>query len=95
MKEFNVAVVGATGAVGEEMIAVLERRKFPVKRLTLLASGRSAGKEYVFRGKKIIVQELKDGSFKGSDIGLFSAGDEVSAHFAPLAVKEGTVVVDN
>ena len=95
MKQYNVAVVGATGAVGEEMRTVLEKRNFPVKKLSLFASERSTGKEYLFRGEKILVQELKDDSFFGIDIGLFSAGDEVSAHFAPLAVKQGTVVVDN
>jgi len=95
MREFNVAVVGATGAVGEEMTAVLEKRNFPVKKLSLFASERSTGKEYLFRGEKVSVQELKDNSFSGIDIGLFSAGDKVSAHFAPIAVKQGTVVVDN
>ncbi|MEA1939182.1 MAG: aspartate-semialdehyde dehydrogenase [Candidatus Caldatribacteriota bacterium] len=95
MKKYNVAVVGATGVVGEEMRTVLEERNFPVKELSLFASERSAGKEYNFHGEKIKVQELKDDSFSGIDIGLFSAGDEVSAHFAPLAVKQGTIVVDN
>lgn len=95
MKKYNVAVVGATGVVGEEMRTVLEERNFPVKELSLFASERSAGKEYNFHGEKIKVQKLKDDSFSGIDIGLFSAGDEVSAHFAPLAVKQGTIVVDN
>jgi len=90
-----VAIVGATGAVGEEMKLVLEQRDFPVNRLLLLASSKSVGKEYTFKGEKIAVQELKEDSFKGIDIALFSAGDEVSEHFAPLAVKQGTVVVDN
>ena len=70
MKKFNVAVVGATGAVGEEMRLVLEERKFPVKKLSLLASGRSAGRIYNFRGEKIEVQELKEDSFKPIDIAL-------------------------
>jgi len=95
MKKYNVAVVGATGAVGEEMRLVLEERKFPVKKLSLFASTRSAGKEYEFKGEKVIVQELKDDSFGGIDIALFSGGDEVSKHFAPLAVQQGTIVIDN
>ena len=88
MKKYNVAVVGATGAVGEEMRLVLEQRKFPVEKLILFASARSAGKEYEFKGEKVIVQELKDDSFGGIDIALFSGGDEVSKHFAPLAVQQ-------
>ena len=95
MRKYNVAVVGATGAVGEEMRLVLEERKFPVEKLSLFASIRSAGKEYEFKGKKVVVQELKDNSFDGIDIALFSGGDEVSKHFAPLAVQQGTIVVDN
>ena len=95
MRKFNVAVVGATGAVGEEMRLVLEERRFPVEKLSLFASGRSAGKEYKLKGEKVIVQELKDDSFSGIDIALFSAGDEVSEHFAPLAVQQGAIVVDN
>lgn len=95
MKYYNVAVVGATGAVGEEMTRILEQRNFPIKKLSLFASHRSAGKEYSFKGEKIIVEELKDDSFKDIDIALFSGGDEVSEHFAPLAVKAGVVVIDN
>jgi len=95
MRKYNVAVIGATGAVGEEMRLVLEERKFPVEKLSLFASIRSAGKEYEFKGKKVVVQELKDDSFDGIDIALFSGGDEVSKHFAPLAVQRGTIVVDN
>ncbi len=95
MKIFNVAVVGATGAVGEEMTRILEERKFPVKEIFFYASHRSVGKEYVFKGEKIKVKELKDNSFEGIDIALFSGGDEVSKHFAPLAVQVGTIVIDN
>jgi len=95
MRKYNVAVVGATGAVGEEMRLVLEERKFPVEKLSLFASIRSAGKEYEFKEEKVVVQELKDDSFEGIDIALFSGGDEVSMHFAPLAVQQGTIVVDN
>lgn len=95
MKYYNVAVVGATGAVGEEMTRVLEERDFPVKNIFLFASHRSEGKEYYFKNEKIIVKELKDNSFTGIDIALFSGGDEVSKYFAPLAVQAGTVVIDN
>ena len=95
MRKYNVAVVGATGVVGEEMRLVLEERKFPVEKLSLFASSRSAGRVYQFNGEKIIVRELKEDSFSGIDIALFSAGDEVSAHFAPLAVRQGTIVIDN
>ncbi|HBY56644.1 MAG TPA: aspartate-semialdehyde dehydrogenase [Candidatus Atribacteria bacterium] len=95
MKKYNIAIVGATGAVGEEMRLVLEQRKFPVEKLILFASARSAGKEYEFNGEKLKVQELKDDSFGGIDISLFSGGDEVSKHFAPLAVQQGAIVIDN
>ena len=95
MKEYNVAVVGATGAVGNEMIAILEQRKFPVKSLKLLASSRSVGKTISFRGKDIAVEELKEDSFKGVDIGLFSPGGSVSLKFAPIAAASGCVVIDN
>ena len=95
MKLYNVAIVGATGAVGEEMRQILEERNFPIKNLLLYASHRSAGREYSYKGEQNVVKELKDDSFKGVDIALFSGGDEVSEHFAPLAVKEGTVVIDN
>ena len=95
MKKYNVAVVGATGAVGEEMRLVLEERKFPVEKLSLFASSRSAGKEYKYKEEKVVVRELKDDSFNGIDIALFSGGDEVSKHFAPLAVQQGTIVIDN
>ncbi len=91
----HVAVVGATGAVGLEMIKTLERRRFPVDRLTLLASARSAGKTLPFRGLEVPVQELTRDSFKGVDLALFSAGGSISKQFAPLAAREGCVVVDN
>jgi aspartate-semialdehyde dehydrogenase len=95
MKQYNVAVVGATGAVGNEMIKVLEERKFPVKNLTLLASSRSVGKTLSFHGQDIDVQELKEDSFKGIDIGLFSPGGAISLKFAPIAAASGCVVIDN
>jgi aspartate-semialdehyde dehydrogenase len=91
----HVAIVGATGAVGVEMIQCLERRGFPVSRLTLLASARSAGKKLKFKGSDVTIQELKPESFAGVDIALFSAGGGISKEFAPHAVKAGAVVVDN
>ena len=90
-----VAVVGATGAVGEAMIEVLEARRFPVKQLYLLASERSAGKRLQFRGKTHLVQRLDEFDFKQADIGLFSAGGSISAEFAPKAAAAGCVVIDN
>jgi aspartate-semialdehyde dehydrogenase len=95
MKEYTVAVAGATGAVGNEMIATLEQRKFPVKKLKLLASSRSVGKTMTFRGEEIEVEELTENSFKGVDIGLFSPGGSVSLKFAPIAAANGCVVIDN
>jgi aspartate-semialdehyde dehydrogenase len=91
----HVAVVGATGAVGIEMIKTLEKRNFPVGQLTLLASARSAGKALKFQGKAILVQELTKDSFAGIDIALFSAGGSISREFAPIAARAGCVVVDN
>ncbi len=95
MKEYTVAVAGATGAVGNEMITTLEQRKFPVKTLKLLASSRSVGKTISFRGEEIEVEELNENSFKGVDIGLFSPGGSVSLKFAPIAAASGCVVIDN
>ncbi len=91
----HVAVVGATGAVGIEMIKTLEKRAFPVGKLTLLASARSTGKKLKFRGQDIAVKELTKDSFNGIDIALFSAGGSISREFAPIAAKAGCVVVDN
>jgi len=91
----HVAVVGATGAVGIEMIKTLEKRHFPVGKLTLLASARSVGKMLKFRGQDVTVTELTKDSFKGIDIALFSAGGSISKEFAPIAAKAGCVVVDN
>ncbi|MFA5180399.1 MAG: aspartate-semialdehyde dehydrogenase [Syntrophales bacterium] len=95
MKTFHVAVVGATGAVGNEMIKILEERKFPVGKLTLLASERSIGKYLEYKGESIPVEVLKEDSFTGVQIGLFSAGGSISEKFAPFAAREGCVVVDN
>ncbi|HEX5400202.1 MAG TPA: aspartate-semialdehyde dehydrogenase [Verrucomicrobiae bacterium] len=91
----HVAVVGATGAVGIEMIQTLERRNFPAGKLTLLASARSTGRKLKFRGQDITVQELTKDAFKGIDIALFSAGGSISKEFAPIAARAGCVVVDN
>jgi aspartate-semialdehyde dehydrogenase len=88
-------VVGATGAVGIEMIETLEKRRFPVGKLTLLASARSVGKKLKYKGTDIEVKELTRESFKGIDIALFSAGGSISREFAPIAAKDGCVVVDN
>ncbi len=95
MKTFSVAVVGATGAVGNEMIRVLEERNFPVGRLKLLASERSRGKSLEYRGASVSVEVLDENSFAGVQIGLFSAGGSISEKFAPIAAKAGCVVVDN
>jgi aspartate-semialdehyde dehydrogenase len=95
MKSFNVAVVGATGAVGNEMIETLEQRDFPVKSLKLLASERSLGVSISYRGHDVPVDVLNENSFKGVDIGLFSAGGSVSQKFAPIAWQSGCVVIDN
>lgn len=94
-ERYNVAVVGATGAVGEQMREVLEERLFPVGGLRLLASERSAGQFLEFRDQRIRVEILNEDSFENIDIGLFSAGGSVSDRFAPLAVAAGSVVVDN
>jgi aspartate-semialdehyde dehydrogenase len=91
----HVAIVGATGAVGLEMIKTLEKRDFPVGQLTLLASARSAGKKLLFRGQPIAIKELTKDSFAGVDIALFSAGGSISKEFAPIAAKAGCVVIDN
>ena len=91
----HVAIVGATGAVGQEFIRVLEQRNFPYKRITFLASARSAGKKLAFRGTDHTIQELTKDSFAGVDLALFSAGGSISREFGPLAAKAGAVVVDN
>lgn len=95
MAGLTVAVVGATGLVGEEMIRVLEERKFPVAKLVPLASERSAGKTVQFNGQSVDVQALGPNSFKGVDVALFSAGGSVSTEYGPIAANSGTVVIDN
>ena len=91
----NVAIVGATGAVGQEFLTVLAERRFPIKSLRLLASARSAGKKIEFLGQTYAVEELTHDSFKGVQIAFFSAGGPISKEFAPSAVKAAAVVVDN
>ena len=94
-KKFNVAVAGATGAVGNQMITCLEERNFPVKSIKLLASSRSVGRKLRFSGDLVEVEELNENSFRGVDIALFSAGGGISKKFAPIAAKDGCIVVDN
>jgi aspartate-semialdehyde dehydrogenase len=95
MGAYHIAVVGATGAVGNEMVKILEERNFPVSRLILLASERSIGKELKFKGEPHPVQVLNERSFSGVDIALFSAGGSISQRFAPVAASSGCVVIDN
>jgi aspartate-semialdehyde dehydrogenase len=94
-KNLHVAIVGATGAVGVEMMKTLEKRNFPVGKLTLLASAKSAGKRLPFKGGEVVIEELTEKSFAGVDIALFSAGGSISKQFAPFATQAGAVVVDN
>ena len=94
-KEYHIAVVGATGAVGVELFRVLERRNFPVAKMRALASGRSAGKKVHFRNEAITVEELGEDSFGKIDIAFFSAGGETSRKFVPIARKAGAIVIDN
>ncbi len=95
MNQPHVAIVGATGAVGVEMLLCLEQRNFPLGKLKLLASARSAGKKMKFRGEDVVVEELTHDSFTGVDIALFSAGGGISKEFAPSAAAAGAVVIDN
>ena len=95
MKEYNVAIVGATGLVGQTFVKILEQRNFPVRSISLLASDRSAGKKLFFAHKEIEVEETHLESFKGLDIALFSAGAETSRYFSPVAARSGAVVIDN
>ncbi|RNB91823.1 aspartate-semialdehyde dehydrogenase [Brevibacillus fluminis] len=94
-KKVNVAVVGATGAVGQQMISLLEQRDFPINQLKLLASGRSAGKTVKFKGQDVVIEEATPDSFAGVDYALFSAGGSISKDLAPHAVRHGAVVIDN
>ena len=95
MGEYNVAIVGATGLVGQEFIKILVQRSFPVDSIRLLASDRSAGRKLMVNKQEIEVRETTPESFEGVDIALFSAGSEVSRHFSPIAAQSGAVVVDN
>ena len=95
MKNKDIAIVGATGAVGREFVGCIEQRGVPVKSLKLLASARSAGQKQMFRGEELTIEELTEKSFDGVDIALFSAGGSISKQYGPIAVKAGAVVVDN
>ena len=95
MKGYRVAIVGATGLVGQEFIRVLEQRKFPVSKMTMFASDRSAGKKLKFAGKEYTVEETSPDSFHDVDIALFSAGADISRRFSPIAAQSGAVVIDN
>ena len=95
MKKYNVAIVGATGLVGQEFIKVLEQRQFPIASLKLFASDRSAGKKLLYNQEEIEVHETAENSFNHIDIALFSAGAEISLYFARIASKAGAVVIDN
>jgi len=95
MSKYNLAVVGATGAVGQEIIEILEERKFPVDNLKLIASKKSEGKKITFLNRKIKVESIENGIFEDIDIALFSIDSNLSKKYAPQAVKEGAVVIDN
>ncbi|VAW41252.1 Aspartate-semialdehyde dehydrogenase, partial [hydrothermal vent metagenome] len=95
MKKYNIAVVGATGAVGEVMLSILKERKFPIDKIYALASSRSIHKTVQYGGKTLIVEDLAKFDFNQADIALFSAGATVSAEFAPVAAKTGCIVIDN
>lgn len=95
MKQYKVAILGASGAVGKEMMKILEERKFPVSELHLLASARSAGKVVQWRGQDIVIEEARDEAFEGIDIVLGAAENDIAERFAPAIVKSGAVFVDN
>lgn len=95
MRKYSVAVVGATGAVGNELIKILEERDFPVGKLKLLASARSMGKELTYKNEYYPIEVLDENSFEGVEIGFFSAGGGISERFAPIAADAGCAVVDN
>ena len=94
-QKYNIAVVGATGAVGNEIIQILEQRDFPIDNLYLLASAKSKGKKIEFKGEELIVEDLAEFDFSKANIGLFSPGGKISAEFAPKAAKAGCIVIDN
>ena len=94
-KQIKLAIVGATGAVGSELLQVLEKRNFPAEELRLFASPRSLGKKISFRGSAIAVQELSEAAFQGINIAIFSAGRKVARQWAPIAIQQGAKVIDN
>ena len=94
-QKYNVAVAGATGAVGSEIIQILEQRDFPIENLYLLASSKSTGKTIEFKEKKILVENLAEFDFSKTHISLFSPGGKISAEYAPKAAKSGCIVIDN
>src|SRR5215212_2142887 len=95
MTPLNVAILGATGLVGQEFLRILAEREFPIRSLKLLASDRSAGRLMKFRGEAIRVEETTERSFDGVELALFSAGADISRKYAPIAAAAGAVVVDN
>ena len=95
MKQYRVAILGASGAVGQEMMKILAERKFPVGELHLLASARSAGKVVSWQGQDIVVEEATDAAFAGMDIVLGAAENDIAERFAPAIVRSGAVFVDN
>ena len=95
VQKYNLVVVGATGAVGNEIIQILEQRDFPIDNLYLLASSKSKGKKIEFNKKEITVEELSEFDFSKAQIGLFSPGGKISAEYAPKAAKAGCIVIDN
>ncbi|WP_442878090.1 aspartate-semialdehyde dehydrogenase, partial [Cetobacterium sp.] len=96
MRKYNLAIVGATGMVGRMFLKVLEERDLPIENLYLFSSIRSAGTKVVFKGKELIVEELKEESFdREIDIALFSAGGDISKKYAPIASSKGVIVIDN
>ena len=95
MKRYRLAIVGATGAVGQEILRLLEARDFPIEEIRCFASSKSLGQSVIFRGEKIPLQVLDKAAFKGIDIAFFSAGKKISLEFAPQAAAEGSVVIDN
>jgi aspartate-semialdehyde dehydrogenase len=94
-KKYRVAILGATGVVGQQFVSILQERKFPVSELKLLASDRSAGGKISFNGEEIVVEEATAHSFEDTEIALFSAGSDISRYYAPIAAKQGAVVIDN
>ena len=93
-QKYNIAVAGATGAVGTEIVQILEQRDFPIDNLYLLASSKSKGKKVDFEDKEIVVEDLSEFDFSKAHIGLFSPGGKISAEYAPKAAKTGCIVID-